>query len=67
MLHIKQTKKKEVPFCKLVSIEDAGSFGENFPYTMLTFNVSGKLEKHGLSDGNLLSLIKKSEDNCFKH
>jgi hypothetical protein len=58
-------ENKEKSYCKLLSIENAGSFGVN-PYTTLTFDTNGKTEKHSLSDGKLLSLIKTAEDNSFK-
>jgi hypothetical protein len=48
----------------LIKIDSAGSFGKNNPYSMLTFEVNGKKEKHGLSDGKLLSLIKEAESKC---
>ena len=66
MSHKIQIDKKGIFTCKLVSIENAGNFGENCPYTMLTFSVDGKLEKHGLADSKLLLLIKGVEQSCFK-
>lgn len=60
-----EIENKEQIFCKLLSIENAGSFGDS-PYTTLIFMINGKIEQHSLSDGKLFSLIKAAEDNCFK-
>jgi len=66
MSNEKKIKEKKIFTCKLVGIENVGSFGGNCPYSMLIFDVNGNLEKHSLSDSKLLSLIKNVENTCFK-
>lgn len=51
---------------QLVKIESAGTWKGVDNLTMLSFDVNGKIERHGISDSALLEIIKERESKCFK-